>query len=160
MQTRKQLLIVVLLVFFSCLILIGSIPAVTAQEDYPTKPIKILNPSGPGTPDLVSRTLSESLSKEFKVDITVEYKVGGSGMIGADYVAKGKPDGYMILCGSTSSNLFGPVLNPGTCPYDPIKDFAPIAYAGATPNVMFVNSQSAFKSFDQLLDYGKKNPDT
>jgi len=88
----------------------------------------------------------------------MEYKGGGSGMIAVDTVAKAKPDGYTILCGSIASVIMGPILSPETAPFDPLKDFATLARAGETPNVLFVSDKSPYKTFEDLLSDAKKNP--
>jgi tripartite-type tricarboxylate transporter receptor subunit TctC len=130
-----------------------------AADSYPSKPVKILIPFGPGSAtDVTSRILSESLAKSLKGNIVVDYKAGGSGMVGAAAVAQSRPDGYTILCGTIATHVFGPLLSPDKPPYDPVKDFAPIALIGESPNVLFVNSQSPFKTFEDLVDYAKKNP--
>ncbi len=130
-----------------------------AQEDYPNKPLKIVVGFGPGSiPDVATRILSESVSKGLGVEVIVEYKAGGSGMVSGDSVVKGKPDGYTILCGTIATHIFGPILAPGTPPYDPVKDFAPIAYAGEGPTVLVVSSQSPHKTFDDLIETARKKP--
>jgi len=135
------------------------IPVALAADSYPSRPVKILIPFGPGSAmDVTSRILSDSLAKSLKGNIVVDYKAGGSGVIGAAAVAQSKPDGYTILCGTIATHIFGPLLSPDKPPYDPLKDFAPIALAGESPNVMFVNSQSPYKSFEDVIDYAKKNP--
>ncbi len=129
-----------------------------AQESYPSRPIKIIIPLGPGSGnDVVTRILSESLEKELNTRIEVEYKAGGGGgVIGADFVAKSKPDGYTL--GTLNSSIFtnSPVFNP--VPFDPINDFTSIARLGAGAIVLVVNSASPWKTFEEFLDYAKKNP--
>jgi tripartite-type tricarboxylate transporter receptor subunit TctC len=143
----------------SLALLLLLVPGAMAEDSYPSRPVKILIPFGPGSvTDVTSRILSDVLAKDLKGNIVVDYKAGGSGMIGSAAVAQSKPDGYTILCGTIATHVFGPILSPDKPPYDPVKDFAPIALAGESPNVMFVNSQSPYKTFEDIIDYAKKNP--
>ncbi len=129
-----------------------------AQESYPSKPIKIIIPLGPGSGnDVVTRILSESLEKELNTRIEVEYKAGGGGgVIGADFLANSKPDGYTL--GTLNSSIFtnAPVFNP--VPFDPIKGFTSIARLGAGSIVLVVNSAAPWKSVEEFLDHARKNP--
>ena len=129
-----------------------------AQDKYPSKPIKIIIPLGPGSGnDVVTRILSESLEKELKTQISVEYKAGGGGgVVGADFVAKSKADGYTIGTLNNSVFTISPVFTP--VPYDPLKDFSPIARLGVGSVVLVVNSNSPWKTLEEFLDYAKKNP--
>src|SRR3989304_6580220 len=112
------------------LLALAFIGTALAQEKYPAKPIKIIIPLGPGSGnDVVTRVLSESLEKELKTQISVEYKAGGGGgVVGSDFVAKSKPDGYTIGTLNNSVFTISPVFTP--VPYDPLKDFSPIARLG------------------------------
>lgn len=129
-----------------------------AQESYPSKPIKIVIPLGPGSGnDVVTRILSESLEKELNTRIEVEYKAGGGGgVIGADFVANSKPDGYTL--GTLNSSIFtnAPVFNP--VPFDPIKGFTSIARLGAGSIVLVVNSTAPWKNVEEFLEHAKKSP--
>lgn len=129
-----------------------------AQDKYPSKPVKIIIPLGPGSGnDVVTRILSESLEKDLQTQIQVEYKAGGGGgVVGADFVAKSKPDGYTIGTLNSSVLTNAPVFNP--VPYDPIKDFTPIARLGTGTIVLVVNEPSQWKTLEEFLDYAKKNP--
>lgn len=130
----------------------------SAQERYPSKPIKIIIPLGPGSGnDVVTRVLSESLEKELNTRIEVEYKAGGGGgVIGADFLANSKPDGYTL--GTMNSSIFtnAPVFNP--VPFDPIKGFTSIARLGAGSIVLVVNSTAPWKSVEEFLDHARKSP--
>lgn len=157
MTKQRQILRMTIIVWAIALLCIPG--AFAKDDDYPAKPVKILVPFGPGSAmDVTSRILSDSLAKELKGNVIVDYKAGGSGMIGSSAVAQSRPDGYTILCGSIATHIFGPILSPDKPPYDPVKDFAPIALIGESPNVLFVSAQSPYKTFEELIDYAKKNP--
>jgi tripartite-type tricarboxylate transporter receptor subunit TctC len=132
--------------------------AVSAQDKYPSKPIKIIIPLGPGSGnDVVTRIISESLEKDLKTQIQVEYKAGGGGgVVGADFVAKSKPDGYTLGTLNSSVLTNAPVFNP--VPYDPVKDFTPIARLGTGTVLLVVNEPSPWKTLEEFLDYARKNP--
>jgi len=97
-----------------------------AQQPYPDKPIKLVVPFTPGTgPDFLARTLGQKLGEAWKTSVVVENRPGASGNIGTELVAKAPADGYTLLL--TASTI---VQNRGlykSIPYDPIKDFAPVA---------------------------------
>lgn len=127
------------------------------QERYPVKPIKIIIPLGPGTVnDVVARVVSETLPKDLKTEITVEYKPGAGGVVGSDFVAKSKPDGYTL--GSLNSSALTTSAAIGTIPYDPLKDFTMIANAGVNPAVLAVNAASPWKGLEEFLLHAKQNP--
>src|SRR3970040_30912 len=140
------------------LIAMGVFGTALGQETYPSRPIKIIIPLGPGSGnDVVTRILSASLEKELKTRIEVEYKAGGGGgVIGADFVANSKPDGYTL--GTLNSSIFtnAPVFNP--VPFDPIKGFTPIARLGAGSIVLTVNASAPWKTFEEFLEYARKTP--
>jgi tripartite-type tricarboxylate transporter receptor subunit TctC len=104
---------------------IGSSGAL-AQDAYPAQPVKIVVPFTPGTGiDILARTLGQRMSDDWKSPIVVENRPGASGNIGTDAVAKAAPDGYTLLM--TANTI---VLNRSlftSIPYDPVKDFAPVA---------------------------------
>ena len=129
-----------------------------AQESYPSKPIKIIIPLGPGSGnDVVTRILSESLEKELHTRIEVEYRAGGGGgVIGADFLANSKPDGYTL--GTLNSSIFtnAPVFT--SVPFDPINGFTSIARLGAGSIVLVVNSPAPWKSVEEFLDHARKSP--
>lgn len=129
-----------------------------AQDRYPTKPITMIIALGPGTvQDLVARVVGEPLRQELKIDILFEYKSGAAGVIGTDFVAKAKPDGYTV--GSLNGPAFtnAAVITPNL-PYDPIKDFTPLANVGVTTALIAVNADSPWKTLEDLVNHARKNP--
>lgn len=143
-------------------ILIGFLFALSdialAQDRYPIKPITMIISLGPGTiPDLLARVVSEPLRQELKADILFEHKTGAIGIIGNDFVAKSKPDGYTLgsLNGPAFTNVA--VITPNL-PYDPMKDFTPLANVGVTTALVVVNANSPWKTLEDFLGHAKKNP--
>jgi len=132
-------------------------PAAFAQS-FPAKPITLVVPfaAGSGT-DGVARIVAQKLSERLKQQVLVENKAGASAQIGAEYVAKAKPDGYTLFMTTNTSHSANPSLFK-TLRYDPIKDFTPIVRTGELPFAVAVNPALPVKSLQELLDYAKANP--
>ena len=124
--------------------------AAAFAQDYPSRPVKLIVPFGPGTTtDIVSRVVAEGLAKSLGQAVVVENRAGAGGNIGSDLVAKSLADGYTILMGTVGTHA----INPGLyrkMPYDAVKDFAPIAFAGSTPTLLVVAANSPFKTLKDL----------
>jgi len=136
---------------------LAAAPAAVAQT-YPAKPITLIVPfaAGSGT-DGVARIVAQKLSERLKQQVLVENKAGASAQIGAEYVAKAKPDGYTLFMTTNTSHSANPSLFK-TLRYDPIKDFTPIVRTGELPFAVAVNPALPVKSLQELLDYAKANP--
>jgi tripartite-type tricarboxylate transporter receptor subunit TctC len=133
------------------------IPA-SAQDSYPSKPVKIMVSFAAGGPtDTVARIMSAKMTEVLGQTVIVENRTGAGGNIGADVVAKAAPDGYTLLMATVSTHA----INPGLyrhMPYDPIKDFAPVAQVGITPCVLAVNPSVPAKNVQELIALVKANP--
>jgi tripartite-type tricarboxylate transporter receptor subunit TctC len=134
--------------------------ATAAQaETWPSRPIRAIVPLSAGSAvDIIPRIVFEQVSKQIGQPIVVENRAGASGTIGARAVATAEPDGYTIL--ATSSAL---VISPSTVPnvpYDPVKDFEPIAALGNLPNVLVVSPTGPFKTIREFVETGKQRPIT
>ena len=129
-----------------------------AQEDYPSKPITIIVPFPPGgTTDLVARSLAEGLGKSLGQAVLVENKPGAGTTLGADYVAKSKPDGYILLMGAVHHTVAPSVYKH--LPYDFEKDLAPITTVAMVPNVLSVNPEKTpVRNVAELVALAKKEP--
>ena len=128
-----------------------------AQEPYPSKPIKLIVPFTPGTGiDILARTLGQKIGDDWKIGVVVENHPGASGNIGTEAVAKSPPDGYTLL--TTASTI---VLNRSlfkNIPYDPIKDFAPVAPLAIGRLALVTNPSIPAKTVKELIAYAKANP--
>jgi tripartite-type tricarboxylate transporter receptor subunit TctC len=89
--------------------------------------------------------------------VVVDNRAGAAGVIGSESVARAAPDGYTILLSTSSTHTIGPILNP-KIPFSPTKDFTPIMYLAASPQVVVVPLSSPAKTMPELIDYIKKNP--
>ena len=129
-----------------------------AQDGYPSKPIRLVVPFPPaGGTDVLSRAISQSIIANTKWTIVVDNKPGAGGNIGLDATAKAAPDGYTIAMGQTANLAVNPALY-SSMPFDPLKDFAPIALISSQPLILVVNANSPYKSLKDLVDAAKASP--
>src|SRR3989440_1681331 len=127
-------------------------------EDYPSRPVRIVGSFSAGGPtDIVGRVIAQKLSELFGQQFFVENKVGAGGNIGADQVAKAPPDGYTLLVATVSTHAINPGLY-SKMPYDPVKDFSPIAQVGVTPTMLGVHPSVPAKDIKSLIALVKENP--
>lgn len=133
------------------------IGAAEAADSYPSRPIHVISPFAAGSAsDTVSRVVVDKLSPILGQAMVVEAKPGAGGIVGFSDVAKADPDGYMLVTSSTTLGT-GLVLH-SHLPYDPDKDFMPIAMFGVQPNVLVVSSQSSYKTVADLVAAAKAKP--
>jgi tripartite-type tricarboxylate transporter receptor subunit TctC len=136
--------------------LLGTGTAAMAQ-DWPAKNISIVVPFATGgTTDAIARTLGQELSKSLGKPVIVENKPGAGATIGADYVAKAKPDGYTILLGAVHHTIASSVYKK--LPYDFQRDFAPVSTVALVPNVLVVNANVPAKNVSELIALARKSP--
>jgi len=132
-------------------------PASHAQE-FPLKPIRIIVPFPPGdTLDTMSRLIAPKLAERLGQNIVVDNRAGSAGQLGLELAAHATPDGYTLV-GGQGGNL---VVQPHTyrkLPYDPLKDFAPVALSTTNFLGLVVNAAGQFKSLPELIAYGKAHP--
>jgi tripartite-type tricarboxylate transporter receptor subunit TctC len=132
--------------------------ATACAQGYPNKPIRMIVgfPPGGGT-DVVARVIGAKVSEWWGQAVAVENRPGATGTIGADVVAKSSPDGYTLLMGHVNSHGIAPNLF-AKLPYDPIKDFAAVAYVGYVPNVLAVHPSVPARSVKELVALAKSKP--
>jgi tripartite-type tricarboxylate transporter receptor subunit TctC len=131
-------------------------PATGFAQDYPARPLKLIVPFGPGTTtDIISRVIAQALAKPLGQAVVVENRAGAGGAIGSDLVAKSAADGYTIVMGTVGTHAINATLFK-KLPYDPLKDFAPIAFAGYTPTLLVVAANSPLKSLKDLAAQAAK----
>jgi tripartite-type tricarboxylate transporter receptor subunit TctC len=128
-----------------------------AQASYPDRIVKIVVPFAPGGgTDVIARTLAQEMAKDLGASIIIENKPGAGTIIGTQAVAGSAPDGYTLLMG-TFANAVNPSLNP-KLPYDPHKDFAPVALVARSFNIVVVNPNSPIQSIADLIAAAKADP--
>ena len=138
--------------------LAASSVAAFAQEHYPAKPVRIIVPYvAGGAADIFGRSLAQKLSEAFGQQFLVENKPGANGGIGADYVAKSAPDGYTLLATASGPIVVNPVLY-AKVPYDPLKDFAPVAQGTVYQYVLVTLASSPIHTLDDLVKAARAKP--
>ncbi|HZQ61582.1 MAG TPA: tripartite tricarboxylate transporter substrate-binding protein [Casimicrobiaceae bacterium] len=132
--------------------------SVAFAQTYPTKPIRLVVPFGPGgSADAIARPLADKLGTVLGQSVVVDNRPGGLTVIGADLVAKAPPDGYTLYL-MPGTHVLTPLMVQKV-PYNPIADFTPVALLGSQPYMFVSNSQQPFKSFGDLVAYAKANPE-
>jgi tripartite-type tricarboxylate transporter receptor subunit TctC len=128
-----------------------------AQDDYPSRPIRLVVPvaAGGGT-DMVGRVLAEHLSSKLGQPVTVENRPGAGSLIGIDSVAKSAADGYTLILALSDGFTIMPSMKKEV-PYDPVKSFTLIGLAARTPFSYSVSNDVPAKNLRELVDYAKKN---
>src|SRR5262249_22777947 len=127
-------------------------------QSYPSKPISIIVPFGPGSPtDTITRIVGQHLGAALNQSVLVEPKPGANGAIAATYVARAVPDGHTLLMGTNSTHSAAPSLNK-TIAYDPVKDFLAISRIGSFNPILVSQPDLPVKSIAELIAYAKANP--
>ena len=147
------------LVLFMSVTMAGTAFAQAAGDaGWPSKPIRLIAPFPPAsTVDVVSRLLGQKLGQRLGQQIVIDNRVGASGNIGADAVAKAAPDGYTIGVVTSSTHAVAVTLSPNL-PYDPIKDFTPITMIASSPYVLVVYPGVPAKTVPELVALAKSKP--
>jgi tripartite-type tricarboxylate transporter receptor subunit TctC len=132
--------------------------APASAQDFPSRPVTIVVGYTPGaTSDLVARTIGERLNAAWGQSVIVDNRSGVSGNIAATYVARAQPDGYTLMVG-TDAMMTSNVYLYKNIPFDPVKDFAPIIYAGANIICLAVHTDFPAQSVADVIAYAKANP--
>jgi len=128
-----------------------ALAAPVLAQSYPTRAIRMVVGFPPGGfTDILARQIAERLVPSMGQQIVVDNRSGNAGIIGADIVAKAKPDGYTLLMGHNNSNAVAPSLY-AKLPYDARKDFAPIALTGSVATVLVVHPSVPAKTVKELI---------
>jgi tripartite-type tricarboxylate transporter receptor subunit TctC len=126
-------------------------------QPYPTRPIRMLVPfAAGGTVDFVARLVGARLAEELGQPFVVENRGGAAGTIATALVAKSPGDGYTLM--TMHQGLAFNAALYSNLPYDTVRDLAPIAYLGATPNVLVVTETLPVRTLKEFLDYARRNP--
>ena len=126
-------------------------------QTWPSKPVTLIVPfPAGGTTDVLARALGDKLSQSLGQAVIVESKPGAGATLGADYVAKAKPDGYTLLVGAVHHTIATSVYKK--LPYDFQKDFAPITEIALVPNVLVINASTPAKNVSELVAMLKAQP--
>ena len=133
------------------------ITAGAQAQTYPVKPVRLVVafPAGGGI-DTITRLLSPKLTEVLGQQMVVENRVGASGNIGTDFVAKSAPDGYTVLMAYSSHASNAALFD--RMPYDTVRDFQPVSMIGAVPHIILVNPSLPVKTVPELVKLAKTRP--
>jgi len=127
-------------------------------QTYPAKPIRLVVPFAPGgSTDAIARIIGQKLDEALGQQVVVENRAGAGGNIGVEFVAKSAPDGYTLIFGHIGTFGFGPSLYK-KLPYDPVRDFTPIALFAMVPNMLVVHPSLPARSVKELIALAKARP--
>lgn len=148
--------------FVATLIVLGlSIlaPSASFGAGYPDRSIQLIIPYVPGaTGDITARMLADEMEKIIGVKIIPSNKPGAGTVLGAEAVVRAKKDGYTLFYGGASPFVYAPIANPEVVKYDPAKDVEPLGFHYFFPSVVGVKADAPWKTFQEFVDYAKKNP--
>jgi tripartite-type tricarboxylate transporter receptor subunit TctC len=126
-------------------------------DDFPSRPIRVIEPYPPGGPsDVGIRLMVEPLAQKLGQPLVVENKGGAGGLVGTESFLSMPPDGYSLLVGAIGPFAIIPAAEK--VPYDPIKDFAPLALVWRSSQVLIVNPKLGIKTLQEFVAYAKANP--
>src|SRR3954468_9262867 len=144
--------------YLALLVLASLLAPVSNAQTYPTKPITIVIGYTPGAvSDLTARTIADGLHQAWGQPVIVDNRPGSGGNIGATFVARAAPDGYTLMIG-TDATMASNVHLYKHAGFDPVRDFAPVAYAGVNIICLAVNAELPIKSVADVIAYAKQNP--
>lgn len=127
-----------------------------AQEQYPTRPIRFINPTAPGgTAEPIARVLAQRMSETLGQTVIVDSRGGAGGTVGTALAAQAPADGYTILLGVVSPMAVNVTLYGAKLPYDPLKHFAPISLITKVPQVISVHPGVPAQTVKQLIELAK-----
>jgi tripartite-type tricarboxylate transporter receptor subunit TctC len=134
-------------------------PLASFAQSYPDRPIQLIIPNAAGSlADIAARILAVDLEKILGQKIIPNNKPGASAVLGTDAVIRGKKDGYTLLYSGSAPLIYAPITNPEVVRYDPAKDLEPVGLHFLSSPSFNVRSDSPWKTFPEIVDYAKKNP--
>jgi tripartite-type tricarboxylate transporter receptor subunit TctC len=147
----------------SCILALAAalalMPASGLAQEYPDRPVKIINPfAAGGATDVIARAIAQRLTEMWKQPVIVESRPGAGSALGVDSVAKSPADGHTLVFTDSASFVIAPHLND-RLPYDPLKDLAPLALCVKISPVLALANNAPFKSVAELIAHAKAKPD-
>jgi tripartite-type tricarboxylate transporter receptor subunit TctC len=150
MRRQMNRIILALATFLASLAALG--------QDYPSKPIRLIVPfTAGGGNDSVARLVGKSLSDSLGQQVVIDNRPGAGGVLGAELAAKSAPDGYTLFLGGVGSHAINPNLRE-RLPYDPIKDFAPVALLASAPLILVVHPSVPAGSIREFIAFARSKP--
>ena len=134
---------------------LGQHAAAQSAGTYPNRPIRLVLPAAPGGPvDVIGRTVGMGLAEALGQQIVMDNRAGAGGIIGAEIVARGTPDGYTLMFAHSGPLAIEAAIH-SKLPYHPLKDFAPVSLVAASPYALIVSPASPAKSVKELVALAK-----
>ena len=132
-------------------------PAAQAQDNYPNRPVRVVVAFPPGGPtDFVGRLVTDKMTAALGQRVYIENKPGAAGTVGADNIAKADPDGYSLFLTTSGAVTIAPHIQ--SVPYDPLRDFAPVALVTKVTEILVVTPKLGIKSVKELIALAKAKP--
>jgi tripartite-type tricarboxylate transporter receptor subunit TctC len=142
----------------SCLVT-GAYGGQAAEQNYPSRPIRVIVPFAPGgATDIIARVLEPTLTKKLSQQLVIDNRSGAAGNIAVELVAQSQPDGYTILVGNISTNSINPLLFADRMKVNALKDLAPITKLVAIPNFILGSPKLPADTLKEALAYAKARP--
>lgn len=142
------------------LVVVMILSAGAGAQTYPSRTVHLVVPFPPGgSVDAVARIIAEGMGEGLGQPVIVEHRQGAGGNVGADFVAKAKPDGHVLLMGTVGTHAINQSLY-SRMPYDAVRDFAPVTVVSSTYNVVVVHPSVPVSSLKELIAYAKAKPGT
>jgi tripartite-type tricarboxylate transporter receptor subunit TctC len=139
-------------------VLIGTTVAASAQQDFPNRPIRFITPYAPGgSTSYMARLIGQHYMERWGQNVIVDNRPGGNTIIGTETLAKSPPDGYTIMLATSTLSILSSLTKT---PYDPIKDFAPIASIGYAPQVLVLFPGVPANTVQELVALAKAKPNS
>ena len=152
---RRDLFVTGVIVW--AVLLVGAIVSSVCAQTYPDKPIRLILPTSPGgTTDIVGRIIAPKLSERLGQPVVIENRPGAGGSLGAEFVAKSRPDGYTILLTSGDMGVNASLYTKTN--FDTLKDLVPISTVAQVPLLMSVRPALPVKNLKEFVEYAKANP--
>ncbi|HYG41295.1 MAG TPA: tripartite tricarboxylate transporter substrate binding protein [Bordetella sp.] len=138
---------------------LGMMQTATAQDAYPSKPVKLIIPGGAGSgPDTLARVITAKLAERWGQAVVAENVPGVGGNLGHERVAKSAGDGYTLLLGMIGPMAINPNLQGTQLGFDPVKDLVPVSMIARYPNLLVVHPSVPATTLQELLAYARANP--
>jgi tripartite-type tricarboxylate transporter receptor subunit TctC len=140
-------------------VLVAAFPGGAAvAQAYPSKPVRLIVPfAAGGGNDAVARLVGKRLADSLGQPVLVDNRPGAGGVVGAELAAKSAPDGYTLFLGGVGSHAINPNLHR-KLPYDPVRDFAPVALLAQAPLVLVVHPSVPARDIAEFIAYARANP--
>jgi tripartite-type tricarboxylate transporter receptor subunit TctC len=137
---------------------IALLVAAASAQTYPSRPVTLITPFAAGSvTDATARAIAQHLQEALGQSFVVENRAGAGGLLAANAVARAAPDGHTLLITTNTTHSAAPGLFKSV-PYDPIKDFTPVARIGSFPSLIAVHPGQPIRSMQELVSYAKANP--